>query len=301
MVLALGSFNARIAKQPLVYADEQIPETFRGEPRTEELRELITASTFMINEKNRPASACRGSARVIIGANNFNVISRKAELTPEDAQALADRFILIDAGTEDSAPAKDYLTSNGGPDFTRSWVDGDGIAKHALWLRDEVLAGRRVLQRGSRFIIPGDAHELVMALQTNSRVPSDLLEWVWQFLQDPAKHVAACVGRPLACVVRDGQIWISPRNVLQAWDHYMGQERAPTANMFDRTTRGILVSERKGGRLRLGKDGRAGKYQRLNLAALVSWLHSRDENLSELPKLLAVDTEQLGKLGAGLN
>lgn len=312
MTHALGQFNAQILACPLVYADEQIPETFRGEPRTEELRELITASTFKINQKNRPVSAARGSARVIVGANNFNVISRKAELTPEDAQALADRFILIDAGTEDNAPAKDYLTTRGGPDFTRSWVDGDGIARHALWLRDEVLAGRRVLQRGSRFIIPGDAHELVTALQTTSRVPSDLLEWVWQFLQDPARHLAANVGRPPACLVKSSQIWISPRGVLQTWDHYMGSERAPSANLFDRTTRGVLLSERKGGRFRARVNHSTGpqqsreqdrvKYQRLNLEALVSWLRARDEDLTDLPRLLATDTEQLGKPAtSGLN
>jgi hypothetical protein len=297
MTHAMGEFNAQVVQCPLVYADEQIPETFRGEPRTEELRELISACTFKINQKNRPVSTARGSVRVIIGANNFNVISRKAELTPEDAQALADRFILIDAGTDDAAPARDYLTGNGGPNFTRSWVEGDKIAKHALWLRAEVIAGRRILQRGSRFILPGDAHELVTALQTASRVPSDLLEWVWQFLQDPAKHVSASVGRPLACLIKDGAIWINARGVLQCWDHYMAGERAPTANAFARTTRGVVLSERKGGRLRLGHGGSKARYHQLNLESLAAWLKGRDESLQELPALLEQETEQLAAPG----
>lgn len=298
MMHAMGEFNAQVVNCPLVYADEQIPETFRGEPRTEELRELISACTFKINQKNRPVSTARGSVRVIIGANNFNVISRKAELTPEDAQALADRFILIDAGTDDAAPARDYLTGRGGPEFTRAWVDGDGIAKHALWLRDEVTSCRRILKRGSRFILPGDAAELVIALQTASRVPSDLLEWVWQFLQDPAKHASACVGRPLACMVVQGEVWLNARSVLACWDHYMAGERAPTANTFKRTTRGLIMSERKGGRLRLGAGGAKGKYYRLNLESLYAWLRGADESLQELPALLAQDTEQLGQPGA---
>lgn len=297
MAHAMGQFNAEVTRCPMVYADEQIPETFRGEPRTEELRELITACTFKINQKNRPVVSARGSVRVIIGANNFNAISRKAELTPEDAQALADRFILIDAGTEDAAPAKDYLKSRGGPQFTHDWVSGDRIAKHALYLRDEVLAGRRVLVRGSRFMLPGDAAELVTALQTTSRVPSDLLEWVWQFLQDQGKHVGASVGRPLACVVKAGQIWINPRGLLQAWDHYMGSERAPTANTFQRTTRGVLLSQRQGGRIRLGRQGTGPTYYQLDPEALSSWLRSRDEDLADLPRLLAVDTETLGVPG----
>jgi hypothetical protein len=297
MAHALGQFNAEITHCPLVYADEQIPETFRGEPRTEELRELITSCTFKINQKNRPVVSARGSARVIIGANNFNAISRKAELTPEDAQALADRFILIDAGTEDNAPAKDYLKSRGGPAHTADWVSGDRIAKHALWLRDEVLAGRRVLQRGSRFLLPGDAQELVTALQTTSRIPSDLLEWIWQFLRDPGRHVGMSTGRGLAALVKDGAVWIDPRAVLQSWDHYMGSERAPTANAFKRTTRGIVLSERAGGRLRLGKGGTSGKYQRLELNALRGWLSAADEDLAELDRLLTVDTETLGVPG----
>jgi hypothetical protein len=302
MSKALGEFNAQIVNCPLVYADEQIPETFRGEPRTEELRELITTSTFSINQKNRPISHAKGSCRVIIGANNFNAISRKAELTPEDAQALADRFILIDAGTEDRAPAKDFLVSNGGPAFTKDWVEGDKIAQHALWLRDEVLACRRIITRGSRFILPGDAQELVLALQTTSRVPSDLLEWIWQFLQDPARHVGATVGRPLAALVKSGEIWINPRLVLQHWSDYMGSERAPTANAFARTTRGIVMSEREGGRYRIGRGGYGGRYQRIRLDAVRTWL--RDVEPGELERLLAVDTETLGVPGQrqpGLN
>jgi hypothetical protein len=289
---ALGQFNAAVTACPLVYADEHIPENWKGEPRTEELRALITTSTFQINQKNRPLVSCRGAARVVIGANNFGVISRKADFTPEDAQALADRFILINVGTVEASAARDFLIAKGGATWGDSVVKGDRLARHALWLRDEVQAGRRALVRGGRMVVPGDASELVTALQTGSRVPWNVLSWVWAFLQDPAKHVAASVGRSLSCLVHEQRIWIEPSLLVRSWDHYLQGERAPTLEQIERAVRGMLHPEREH-RLRRGAGGKV-KYRALRLEQFEAWVRTHERDVSELPALLSVDTELLG-------
>lgn len=292
---ALGQFNARITECPLVYADEHIPENWKGEPRTEDLRALITTSTFQINQKNRPLVTCRGSARVVIGANNFGVISRKADFTPEDAQALADRFILINVGTIERSPARDWLIAKGGASWGESVVNGDRLARHALWLRDEVQAGRRPLVRGGRLVVPGDASELVTSLQTGSRVPWNVLSWVWSFLQEPAKHIAASTGRPFAAIVHGKRVWIEPSLLVRAWDHYLPGERAPSLEQLTRAARGLLHTDREQ-RLRRGTGGKV-RYRALRLEQLEAWAEHEDVSPEDLASALQVDTETLGVPG----
>jgi hypothetical protein len=292
---ALGQFNAAVTECPLVYADERVPENWKGEPRTEELRALITTSTFKINQKNRPLVTCFGSARVVIGANNFGVISRKADFTPEDAQALADRFILIDVGTKEHSPARDFLIAKGGAVWGESIVRHDRLARHALWLRDQVQSGARALVRGGRMVVPGDASELMSALQTGSRVPWNVFSWVWSFLQDPAKHVAASVGRPFAAIVHEGRVWLEPSLLVRAWDHYLPGEKAPTLEQVRHAARGMLHPEREF-RLRRGAGGKV-KYRALNLDQLTTWTAHEDVSLDELTSTLSVDTETLGVPG----
>ena len=297
MTHALGQFNASITRCPLVYADERVPETFKGEPRTEELRELITTSVFQINQKNRPLATCYGSARVIIGANNFGVISRKAEFTPEDAQALADRFILIDVGTLEHCPARDWLIAHGGAAWGETAVSGDRIARHALWLRDEVESGRRPFTRGGRMVVPGDAAELMSALQTGSKTPWDVLSWVWEFLHDQQRHIASSAGRAFACFTQSGQAWVAPRLLLQAWEHYMPGERAPSFAHLTEAVRGLLKPQKES---RMRKGGRGGErvtYQEVRIEQLTAWAEAQGKDVSDMPALLAVDTDAIGVPG----
>jgi len=292
---ALGQFNAAVTECPLVYADEHVPENWKGEPRTEDLRALITTNTFKINQKNRPLVTCYGSARVVIGANNFGVISRKADFTPEDAQALADRFILINVGTKEHSPARDFLIQKGGAVWGESVVKGDRLARHALWLRDQVESGVRSFTRGGRMVVPGDASELITALQTGSRVPWNVLSWVWAFLNEPAKHIAASTGRPFAALVHEGRVWLEPTLLVRAWDHYLQGERPPTLEQIERAMRGMLRPEREA-RLRRGAGGKV-KYRALRLEQLETWVSASERDAAELAALLAVDTEALGVPG----
>jgi hypothetical protein len=298
--VAMGQFNAAVTECPLVYADEHIPENWKGEPRTEDLRALITTNGFKINQKNRPLINCHGSARVVIGANNFGVISRKADFTPEDAQALADRFILIDVGTLEHSPAREFLKTRGGAAWGNSVVKGDRLARHALWLRDEVLAGRRALERGGRLVVPGDASELIVSLQTGSRVPWNVLSWVWMFLNEPTKHIAASTGRSLAAMVHGGRVWIEPNTLVRSWDHYLSGERPPTLEQLKHATRGMLHPEQEH-RLRRGAGGKV-KYRALRMDQLQEWAKASEEaTADDLQALLGTDTESIGVPGRASN
>jgi hypothetical protein len=252
---------------------------------------------FKINEKNKPLVTCYGSARVVIGANRFDVISAKSDPTPEDSQALADRFILIDVGTIDHCPARDWLIAHGGGKWGESAVNGDRIAAHALWLRDEIESGARPLTRGGRMVVPGDASELLSALRTSSKGPGDVLLWLWSFLHDQARHVQGSQNRNFAAVTTERRIGVSPKHLIESWEHYLPGERPPGLNALTSTLRGLTVPVREGGRIRKGKRGSQIAYLEVSVAQLLDWAIARGEDVSDLDALLSVETEALGQPG----
>lgn len=296
-------FTSEITRCPLVLGDEKIPETFRGEPRTEELRALITKSSFSINRKNRNIVICHGSVRVICCANNFNMIARKGDFTPEDAQAIADRFILF----EPNPLARDYLIAKGARIFGNELVKGLKLAKHVLWLRAQNEAGIRPIERGQRLYVPGDASALTDALQTTTRTPWAICYWLWSFLRNPWTHVTGTAGRPLAALVtldnaaRTPSLWVSSEHLAQSWDTYLQGERAPSREALLGALRNVSAA-RGEARLRRalrgpvhgsGTDVRV-EYVRVRLEALVQWAEVNGEDTSELPAWLSVETESLG-------
>ncbi len=298
-------FPTEITRCPLVLGDEKIPETFRGEPRTDELKALITKSSFSINRKNRDIIICRGSARVVCCANNFNMIARKGEFTPEDAQALADRFILI----QPNPLARDYLIAKGGRLFGDELVKGLRLARHVLWLRAQNDAGIRPIERGTRLYVPGDAHALTDALQVTTRTPWSICYWLWSFLKNPISHITSSTGRPLAALVTVDRhmgvpsLWVSAEHLAQAWDTYLQGERVPSREVLLGALRNV-TGGRSEGRLRRtaktpvhGVGGGKVEYTRVRLEALVQWAQVNGEPLDELNTWLAVETESLGALG----
>jgi hypothetical protein len=271
----------------LVLADEQVPESWNGAPRTEELRELIASTEFSLNRKFQDLVTCKGALRIILCANNLKLISSREEFTPEDAQALADRFLFV---VPDPA-ARDWLQARGGFRFTSSWVEGDRIARHALWLKAQAENHTRPIKPGARFIVPGDANELLAQMRAGSGLRWSILYWIDSFLRDPKVHFQARGGRSSAVLVKDREIWVAPRLLLDGWTHYLLGEKAPTQERLASAMRGLLVPAREAryqpndGR----KDG--ARYQKLDLAQLLAWYEMTHAELEELASFLEHDTE----------
>ncbi len=299
MRAALGKFNDSILRCPLVLADEKVPETWSGQPRTEELRELITTAEFSVERKFQPELTARGSVRAICAANNLNMITTRAsDLTPEDALALADRFLFVCPHPYARVwlqERTEAYTKAGGGSFGESLVSGDRIARHALWLREQ----GRPFKRGGRLIVPGDSDELVRLIQTGSGTPWAVLSWIWAFLQDPARHVSARSGRSFAALVHEGHVWIHARSLLDSWDHYLQSDRPPTLERLTSALRALLIpanQARYQPRTRAASGGRE-RYQALRLEQLAAWCTGQGEDASALHAgpggLLERDTEQI--------
>jgi hypothetical protein len=297
---AMGDFNAAIGRCPLVFADEKVPESWSGQPRTEELRELITLDEHVLNEKNAKHVTAHGAVRVIMAANNLKLVTTKEDLTREDAAALADRIVFV----VPSPKAREWFESRGGVSHTRTWITEDKIARHALWLEQCALNGSRPITRGRRLLLPGNAAELTRSIMVGSGVNWRVMSWVYSFLCDQNRHIAGSNGRAFAALVREGGVWINPPALLAAWDHYLPNERPPTLEALTKALRSLLVPVRDAGRyMPRTTHGRA-SYQLLATIEVKAWLTTEGQDADELDALLAPgrETEALGKpVAAGGN
>ena len=124
----IGSFNPGLKASPLVFADEEIPKDMS----LGWIRSFLTTKVRTVNEKFRPQFNLKGYTRLIIGANNKNVLAftRAGELTHQDGEAVAERFLVLPV----HADAKVITDSVD----TDEWIARDYIAEHALWLASQI-------------------------------------------------------------------------------------------------------------------------------------------------------------------
>lgn len=138
-----NGFNAGLAQSPFVWVDEYFPEWMRP---SEVLRRGIAEREHTLTRKHRDPVKVFGCIRVLIGANNADVLDRNESLTKADHDAIATRYAHISV----QAAAFAYLNSIGVKTRT-AFVEDFRIAAHALWLNEKRF---QVLEkRGARFLV----------------------------------------------------------------------------------------------------------------------------------------------------
>lgn len=207
---AMGSFNAALVGCPLVFADETMPKDFRGRARTAELRELIQSDSRPLKRKHLPDTTVKGAVRCIIAANNKHVLDGEESLSPWDVAAIVGRIIHIEADPQSQA----YLRYLG-------WAPGqnreDTIAKHVLWLRDNVVRPTSP----ARFLVESNASSLHRAITTSTTMGSAVTHWLVSFLLDPQRLRGKPSGDSAHLVrVKDGALCVNSRALTDHWDAY---------------------------------------------------------------------------------
>ncbi len=167
-------FNSSIADCPLIFADETLPKTATI---TDDLRALLGTNHQTLNRKFMPTTSVTGCVRLIIAANNENLLNTSARLEADDISAMADRVLYVDR-TGDNRPAEfiNHLKATKGVDHIAAWVDKDVMAKHALWL-----AQARKLDYTKRFLVDGSP-DFASQLTQQSGVVGLVLEFLCRYL-----------------------------------------------------------------------------------------------------------------------
>lgn len=247
---ALGRFNDRLLRCPLVFGDERIP-CERGMPRVDDLKREISDRSRRLEAKYQKVADMEGAVRFLLAANNREMLLLGADLTSHDVEALVARLIHVQVGRE----AADYLVAIDRDTLAR-WVEGDEIAAHALWLRDN-----RQVERG-RFAVKSAPNDGLRSLTTDSGLRAAICHWLvlWLTTESPATTGF------IRC--RGGQLWVSARGLQLEWEKFpeVGTGRVPSLN---RISEALVPLSRGREREKVGRSTTL--FEVVDLGALCSW------------------------------
>lgn len=253
LVRVLGDWTADLSKCPLIVADEQIPQSFRGQRTSAELRSLIGNPARTLTRKYAHNADLVGAIRLILSANNADMLVFDETLSQADLEAVAGRFLHI-IGNKN---ATQYLNSIS----TAGWVDNDLIAKHALWLRDN----RRVIP-GRRFLVEGSARDVSKQLATRGSVAGRVAEWLVRYLcETPASQLAASISSPQQmdlARVGNGQYLVNTNAIVTFWEQYAKSKQLPSTPQVGSALRNLSTKQ-----VRAGKK----RYFVIDIEAISSW------------------------------
>lgn len=255
----LASFNESLLSCPLVLGDEVAPVDFRGRARTSELREAIQARVRPLKRKYVATSSVLGCVRIVMCANNRELLNSTGHETNRDIGAIVERIYYLSAG-DLAAP---YLASLP-RSVVESWVEEDLIARHALYLRESV-----PIERTSRFLVSGEASELTRSLTVGTGIRSAVCHWLVSFLLEPDK-LSQINDRDLIRV-HDGDLVVNSRILHEHWSSYATHVEPPTITTLSQAIAGISTGER----LHL-RDHRQREvwYRRIDTENLITWAES---------------------------
>lgn len=271
----LGNFNAEMFSCPFILLDEGLPK--RAGNVSAEVRKIIGTLTHSYTQKFVVNRTVNGAVRLLIAANNDNVLNFGDEnLTANDLEAIVGRFLRIGARRE----SKEWLEANNADGLlTKSWVNDDLIAKHCIWL-----ALNRQIKRGKRFLVEGvavdDMHrKLIMQGETAGLI----YEWLARFASNPQALYRSYQTKkqaPLA-VIGNQEILINAQGLIDSWPIYMGLDnRCPSTTKVGQTLNKLADGTRKRGR-RLTRT----TYHKIRLDLIAGW--AEDNQIGNVDQMRA--------------
>jgi len=216
---ALGDFNEQIMKCPLIFGDETAPHDHRGKLRTPELREIIQARQRPLKRKFKPNATIKGCIRIILAANNENLLETTEHLTAHDISAIVERFFYLPCQEIAAAYLRDV-----GPAAIRPWLDEDRIAQHCVWLSENI-----EVPKTSRFLVSGEASDLTRSLASGTGLRAYVCQWLVKYLLSP-RPFQSCTQRHLVRV-RGGRLYVNVQALAENWNLYVPGNPPSPANL----------------------------------------------------------------------
>lgn len=236
------TFNSALTMCPFVLADEALRM-----PDSATLRCFIGSSNRTLSRKFLPDAELVGSPRLMIAMNRSDALRFDDEdYSESDVRAIAGRIVRIHA----QKAAEQYLIDLGGREATESWVAGDRIVKHALWL-----GMNRPVKPGSRFLVEGDEIGEAAKLALQGRKRGLVAEAICRALDERAR--TGPHARLAGIFIGGGKLIINGPWLHEAWDDLVGRQyRAPTVREIGLALTGmsegpfVRVRTQKHGQLR---------------------------------------------------
>lgn len=270
--------STALLKCPLVWIDEGKWDKFTDVTQT--LRKLVTQTSRTVNPKNLDLFELCGHARYVATANNFNLFESENALTPDDRDAVAERFLEI---APDAERAFEILQSI--PYEERNALaEQDRIARHALWLKETT-----TIQNEHRLIAPGDrGGRFAFNIITDDHGwGSWTVEWLARWLSDPPS-----IERDQSHLVwrGNGRAIVSPEAVVNTFERVLRNKKPPQFLEISNA----LLSLSTGKLIKFPND-RGGKGYDVLVEEIAHWSEEKGSGNAE-----AIRANAHGAVGAGL-
>lgn len=243
---AVSSFNSAVVDCPLIFADEEIP---RG-VSSGFIRDFVSARARQIRRKNMTETTQKGTIRLVIAANGPDILKfDREDLNVDDIEAVAARILYFKCSPE----AAKYLKKLGGNEGTADWVDGDRIAKHALWLRQN-----REAKRGTRFLVEGgvDVTHRNSIATSGGQTRSRAVEWICRAMLEDWMEPNPGIR------FGGGELYINASFVQQNWEKLLGDNRPPSLQQISKAFKPLTVKDQQEKRFDIGLKRPDGKCRR---------------------------------------
>jgi len=234
-----GNFNDQLRESWIIWADEAV-ELPRDKSPANILRKLLGASVWGINVKYQDTSRLEGYLRVVITANNSEVLRFNGALSSDDIAALAERVIYVNPSKEAQEEMEallwrlrsEYAESKGfkptdprAPNYLDEvWRNGNRFLEHCAWLEENY-----EFERGRRFIVTGEPSVWSNALRTRHGAQAAVIEAI-------VRAATSKGAADNAVEFRDGLICVNMPNLNRAWAA-VSNEPKPNANWLEQSLR----------------------------------------------------------------
>lgn len=259
MATAFSRFRESLTRCALVVANEELPLELRGRPSTA-LRDFMDQTERKIERKHIEDSDCVGAVRVILNANNPNLLQTEESLTSDDLDALSQRLLFI--RPDPQAGAFLQALASAGIDFRNIVINQDGLAKHALWLKETRSASA---DNGRYFVQDVVDNELTNGLASTTGRRSAICHWLVSYLQRPALYDGQNTELML---IHSGCLFASAQAIHDAWSLYMPSHRQPTAAQVGESLHTLSSGS---ARVIPRKSGRSAQYYPIRIDLLIHW------------------------------
>lgn len=253
----LSNFNEIIKECPVVFADEKMPHTFKGDSITAQLRAMLSITSRPLTRKHKTTSNIIGGVRLALAANNDTLLDTNEIYTFSDIEAIAERFWYLEIRNKDSVKFLEALPR----EKKKQWVS-KGIAEHVLWL----VENRGIKKPGTRFIVEGNPTEMHQLLRTGTPFNSLVCEWLIKWLENHQVFD----GTPYEGLARihKKQFLVNARIVVDMWDKFIKNKRyEPTTKIVGTALKSLSDEDTKP----VNNKGKTVRYHVIHPESLVAW------------------------------
>jgi hypothetical protein len=225
-----ADFNESLLASPIIAADEELPPD-RGD-LSGVFRNLVANSTHDIRIKFQANATLHSCLRMLIVANETDVLDFKKTLSGRSLQAIVERILFIEQG---NAPV-DFLKALGGRKATALWAErAPGvpglIGEHLLWLREN-----RKVQSDGRFLVEGVMTDWHRSFIGQQGIKPDVIKVIALAAKNAAKMWASGQQVTPGVQVRKDKrcVLITKEAVVSQWATH-GRSDAPRERALNKT------------------------------------------------------------------